>query len=217
MAIDSLGPAPLEPPPPAYPIDVQFDVAPASGRFWAIPLLGIFVKLILLIPSLIALYFIGLAVGVIQLGLWIPVLFTGHYSNFAMDLVGGYLRWSTRLTAYYFGLTDEYPPFTTRERTEMRTFATHFSISAPERSNRFWAIPFVGIVAKFFILIPHLVIVYVLTSVAALCMYVLWVPVLFTGRYPNWGYEFVGGTIRWSLRVNAYMFGLTDTYPPFAM
>ena len=54
------------------------------------------------------------AVMLTQLFLWIPVLFGGHYPKWGYGFVGGYVRWTTRVTAYHFGLTDAYPPFTLR-------------------------------------------------------------------------------------------------------
>jgi hypothetical protein len=50
-----------------------------------------------------------------------------------------------------------------------------------------------------------------------LAMLILWIPVLFAGRYPRWGYALVGGWLRWQLRVNAFFLGLTDEYPPFRL
>jgi hypothetical protein len=41
--------------------------------------------------------------------------------------------------------------------------------------------------------------------------------VLFGGKYPVWGYSLVGGYLRWSVRVQAFFYGLTDAYPPFTM
>jgi hypothetical protein len=47
---------------------------------------------------------------------------------------------------------------------------------------------------------------------------VAWVAILVTGRYPRGIYDFVVGTLRWWLRVEAYAFALvTDRYPPFRL
>jgi hypothetical protein len=39
------------------------------------------------------------------------VLFTGQYPSWAFQLVVGTYLWSTRVYAYFLGLTDRYPPF----------------------------------------------------------------------------------------------------------
>ena len=37
------------------------------------------------------------------------------------------------------------------------------------------------------------------------------------GELPEFAHTFLGGVIRWEIRVNAYMFLLTDAYPPFSL
>jgi hypothetical protein len=66
-------------------------------------------------------------------------------------------------------------------------------------------------------LIPHFVVLYVIGAVVAVLQLGLWVPVLMTGNYPDVGHSFVGGYIRWSIRVYSYFLGLTDAYPPFRL
>lgn len=45
-----------------------------------------------------------------------------------------------------------------------------------------------------------------------------WFAILFTGRYPKGLFDFVVGTMRWFMRVQAYVVLLvTDRYPPFSM
>ena len=45
-----------------------------------------------------------------------------------------------------------------------------------------------------------------------------WFVVLVTGRFPRPIHDFVVGTLRWALRVEAYAFVLvTDRYPPFRL
>jgi hypothetical protein len=49
---------------------------------------------------------------------------------------------------------------------------------------------------------------------------VIWIgfwAVLFTGRYPRGLSDFVLGWQRWQTRMNAWMFGLVDRYPPFSL
>ena len=90
-------------------------------------------------------------------------------------------------------------------------------ITMPERSNRLWAVPLVGNFVKLIILIPHLFILSVLGDVIILLQLVLWIPVLFSGRYPQWGHDLITGYIAWWVRVAIYFFGLTDRYPPFQL
>jgi hypothetical protein len=41
--------------------------------------------------------------------------------------------------------------------------------------------------------------------------------VLITGKWPQGMRNFVVGVMRWSTRVNSYLFLLTDKYPPFRL
>src|SRR5947209_1307193 len=107
------------------------------------------VKLIILIPHLIILYVLGIVVGLSQLVIWIPVLFTGHYPDWGFSLTAGYVRWLIRLQAYIYGLNDAYPAFSMDAPGDVY-------IERPATSSRFWAIPIIGILVKYIILIPHL-------------------------------------------------------------
>jgi hypothetical protein len=193
----------------AYPIVLSIGRPESLSRFWAIPFIGIFVKAIILIPHYVILGVLGWLVGLCQLIVWIPVLFTGHYPDWAFGLVAGDLRWTTRVTLYLYGVTDQYPSFSMDAPGDMY-------IARPQSSSRFFAIPFIGVFVKGIILIPHFIVLYVLSIVVALCQLVVWIPVLFTGQYPSWAFPLVTGTTLWAMRVYAYLLGLTDSYPPFS-
>jgi hypothetical protein len=77
----------------------------------SIPVIGIVAKEILLIPHLFAMYLLNTVAGAVLLITWIPVLFTGQYPEVEASVLGGILRWQTRVAAYFLGLTDRYPPF----------------------------------------------------------------------------------------------------------
>ncbi|MGI8968991.1 MAG: DUF4389 domain-containing protein [Chloroflexota bacterium] len=201
-----------------YPVDVAIDRVPTANRFWAIPVLGYAVKSIILIPHMLALIILAFVVALVQYIVWIPVLLTGRYPEWAFSLTAGTLRWSVRVSAYVFGLTDRYPPFGLGGEAEPNgPYPVRLAIERQMTYNRGWAIPVLGGLVKYMIVIPHMIILYFLVLVVILVQLALWVSVLFTGRYPNWGHELVGGYIRWSVRLSAFLFGLTDRYPPFEM
>jgi hypothetical protein len=158
-----------------------------------------------------------IALAGVQLVLWVPVLFGGRYPNWGYALVGGYIRWSTRAGAFWLGLTDQYPPFSLKSVVNDQPTEVQVSFTIPRQSVRWWAIPLIAIWGKLLLLIPHFVCLLVMAFVSAIAYLILWIPVLISGRYPTWGYILLGGTLRWSTRVNAYLFGLTDAYPPFGV
>ena len=124
--------------------------------------------------------------------------------NFALELN----RFSARVGAYLFLLTDRYPS-TTQEQ------AVHLNIAYPnvQKDLNRW-LPLV----KWFLAIPHYVVLLVLIFVAMGGTIVAWFAILFTGQYPKGIFDFVVGVGRWCNRVNAYAFLLTtDKYPPFSL
>jgi hypothetical protein len=71
---------------------------------------------------------------------------------------------------------------------------------------------------KWFLAIPHYIVLVFLAVVAIFAVIIAWVMILFTGEYPKALFDYVVGVMRWGLRVNAYAFLLvTDTYPPFSL
>ena len=84
---------------------------------------------------------------------------------------------------------------------------------SPTNSRLFAVLYLVGV--KHLLGFPHGVIL-VVYGVAALIMgwIAQWI-VLLTGSYPRGFVEFMRGYFQWSFRLNAWIYGLTDSYPPF--
>lgn len=97
-------------PPSAYPIQVTAEAPAASNRLLAFTGI-IFVKMILLLPHLIVLYFIGIAAFFVGWIGYFAILFTGRLPEGFHRFITGYLRWNARLSGWLFSLTDTYPPF----------------------------------------------------------------------------------------------------------
>ena len=71
---------------------------------------------------------------------------------------------------------------------------------------------------KWFLAIPHYIVLMVLFLAVVIVWIVAWFAILFTGRYPRGLFDFVVGVGRWGFRVHAYAFLLvTDRYPPFSL
>lgn len=95
-----------------YPVDVQYRYPERSSRLLALAtLLFVVPKAILLVPHLFILYFLGIASFFCGFAAQVVVLVTGRYPRGLFDFLVGITRWQTRVNSYFFGLTDQYPPF----------------------------------------------------------------------------------------------------------
>jgi len=169
------------------------------------------------IPHGFVLLFRGIASGFLTFLAWWAILFTGKYPQKWHAFNVGTSRWRWRLRSYFItplgtsGLTDVYPPFTGMPKDE---HPATFDIVYPEKSSRGLLLlrTFFGV---FYVLIPHGLILLFRILGAFFVTIAMWWAILFTGKAPENMFNFVVGTFRWMNNVGAYMYFLTDKYPPF--
>ncbi|MGI6375397.1 MAG: DUF4389 domain-containing protein [Anaerolineae bacterium] len=149
----------------------------------------------------------GLAGG-LAMATGLMILFRQRYPRWWFEFTRELARFSARVGAYAALLTDQYPSTVDEQ-------AVHLEIDYPDVQNDLnrW-MPLV----KWFLAIPHYVVLAVLASVAVILVIIAWFAILFTGRYPRGLFDFVVGVMRYGLRVQAYVtFLVTDRYPPFSL
>lgn len=100
--------------PESYGIDARVPVNESPSTGWAIAGIFVFPKAICLLPHLFLLWFVTLAAVVVTWVGYLVVLFTGRFPAGMQDFIAGTGQWWARTFAWFFGLTDEYPPFGTK-------------------------------------------------------------------------------------------------------
>lgn len=136
------------------------------------------------------------------------ILFRQRYPRWWFDFGRELTRFGSRVGAYLFLLTDQYPSTVDEQ-------AVHLEIDYPdvEHDLNRW-LPLV----KWLLAIPHYLVLFFLGVAVFFVTIVAWFAILATGQYPRALFDFVVGVGRWGLRVNAYAFLLvTDRYPPFSL
>lgn len=135
------------------------------------------------------------------------LLFQQKYPRWWFDWNLAMIRFVMRVASFMMLLRDEYPS-TDEEQ------AVHLDIPYPDAKALSRGLPLV----KWFLAIPHLIVLSFLGIAVWVCVIIAWFAILFTGKYPESLREFVVGFLRWDLRVAAYAFLLTtDIYPPFTL
>jgi hypothetical protein len=88
-----------------YPVnfDVRYQEPMSRGLFFIL-------KWIMLIPHYILLALLFIVAVIVTILAWFAVLFTGRYPRSLFGFMVGYGRWVWRVTAYFFLMTDRYPP-----------------------------------------------------------------------------------------------------------
>lgn len=146
--------------------------------------------------------------GLLFLSPLLMILFRQKYPRWWYDWNRELLRFSNRVTVYLALMDDRYPS-TDEEQSVHLDFPYP---DVPRDLNR-W-LPLV----KWFLAIPHYVILFFLGIGAAVAVIIAWFAILFTGRYPRALFHFVEGVLRWQNRVTGYAYLLvTDQYPPFRL
>ena len=139
--------------------------------------------------------------------LLLMILFRQKYPRWWFDWNLNLFRFSNRVTAYLALLDDRYPS-TDEEQ------AVHLNLAYPDARQLNRWLPLV----KWFLAIPHYVVLLFLGIGAVVAVIVAWFAIVFTGRYPQNLFRYVVGVLRWSNRVTGYAFLLvTDQYPPFQL
>lgn len=170
---------------------------------------ALFGWLYILIPH----YFVLLvySIGSMFYSLWtfFSILFTRKYPEDAHNFFVKVGRYSLRLGASLYNMRDGYPGFSLDQVEEGITFDMPYR---PEIKRR---VLLVRHLFAIFLLLPHIIVLYIkLIAFMFVSFFAFWV-VLFTGEFSDGMFNFQVRTLRYFQRINNYFTFYTEDYPPF--
>ena len=141
------------------------------------------------------------------------VLFTERIPRPLFDMIATTYRYEWRSFSYALFMHEDYPPFDFAPAADDDGVEPHtaLSIAYPEHLNRWKPL------YKWFLAIPHYVVAGVLCIGAVFALLFGLVATVISGEYPEVIRDYLVGTYRYVLRVEAYVGLLTDVYPPFEL
>ena len=146
--------------------------------------------------------------GLLVLAPALMIIFRRKYPRWWFDWNLELQRLTNRVVAYLALMTDQYP-----------------ATDEEQSSHLQYDYPVVGTdigrwqpLYKWFLAIPHFVVLFFLNIAAVVAVVIAWFAILFGDGYPRNLFDFVEGVMRWNNRVAGYALTLvTDVYPPFRL
>jgi hypothetical protein len=184
-----------------YPVTFEADYVEQRSR------LNAFFRLILAIPLAIWLYLYGIVAAIAVVIAWFAIVLTGHYPKALYDFVAGFTRFLTRFTAYVVLLSDPYPPF---GGSADGAYPVRVEFAGPlarySRAKAFF---------RLILAIPIMILRYVMNLLLEVGALAAWVVIVITGKMPRGLFDLMVLANSYTARSDAYIFLLTETYPPF--
>lgn len=151
-------------------------------------------------------FFYSIAFYVVWILSWFVLLFTALWPDSLHGFTGGFLRYITRVTAYFYLGVDRYPPFS---GAEDENYPVRVHIAPPQRHSSRLKVLFRMIYA-----ILALVIRYACGIVIGFVAFLSWLVIVITGRQPESLQDALNFALSYTSRADAFLFLLTETYPP---
>ena len=167
---------------------------------------------ILALPHLIILYVLQIVRNALTIIAFFTVLFTKQIPEGLFNVIIMIHRYQWRVTTFVLFMRNEYPKFEfDTVAADPRNDMAFLEIDRQAEYNR-WAPLY-----KWFLAIPH----YVVLFVFAIGVFFVWIiaffAVLFTGKWPDSMRDYVVKVVRYGTRVTAYVTLLRDEYPAFGL
>jgi uncharacterized protein DUF4389 len=165
--------------------------------------LSVAFRIILVIPQFVVLYFLYIAAFFVLVIGWFAALFMGRLPEWVHSFIGGVVRWTTRVYAYMYLLTDRYPQFSLDDED----YPARPILPAPGPLNR-WAVLF-----RVILVIPAAVFAQIVQyGLIFPLLFVAWLIALFSGRLHPALYGAYSALLRYQVRLHSYFTMLTSEY-----
>ena len=96
-------------------------------------------------------------------------------------------------------------------------YPVKLEIPYPEMQSKALAVLGALFFLKALLLVPHYIVLYFLNIAAFVAVYIGYWTVIVTGKQPRGLFDFVANVLRWQTRATAWLYSLTDKYPPFTL
>jgi hypothetical protein len=185
----------------SYPVSFEADYAERRSR------LTTFFRLLLVIPVAIVLYVFGIVAMIAIVIAWFAIVITGRYPQGLYSFVADFNRFLARVTAYGALLTDRYPPFSGAEDP---AYPVRMHFDGPLESYSRWKT-----LLRIILAIPIVVLRYVINLLLEVGSIAAWFVIVVTGKMPRGLFDLMVLANSYAARSDAYLYLLTETYPPF--
>jgi hypothetical protein len=185
----------------SYPVTFEADYLEQRNRLTA------FFRLILAIPLAIWLYLYAIVAFLAIVIAWFAIVITGRYPRGLYEFVAGFTRFITRFMAYAALLCDPYPSF---GGAPDDAYPVRMEFAGPLESYSRLKTFF-----RFIIVIPLLVLRYAMGLLLEIGAVAAWFVILVTGKMPRGLFDLMVLANSYTARSDAYIYLLTETYPPF--
>jgi hypothetical protein len=149
---------------------------------------------------------LGAVAALLAVVSWFTIVLAGVHIIGIRQFTTFYMRWRVRALSYLMLLEDPYPPFGDAP------YPASIEIADPIGARRRLTVGF-----RLLLVIPHVMVLVFVLAAWGVVTIVAWFAILLTGAYPRGLYDFAVGSLRWRLRVEAYLLLLVDEYPPFSL
>lgn len=165
--------------------------------------LTVLLRLLLLIPHFVVLFLLEIAAFFTTVFGWFAALVLGRLPEPVFRFLAGVLGYRTRVGASGMLLIDRYPPFALNPPPD---YPVQIDVR-PTRLNR------LAVFFRLILVIPAAIVQSLATSGWYVLAIVWWLITLILGRMPRPLFEATAATLRYEMRVSAYLSMLSPAYP----